>query len=273
MTIKLVAIDIDGTLVTDDKQLTTETIEAINQATEQGVKVVLCTGRPLNGVQDYLKKLCLDNQAESYVITFNGSLVQNTNGDIIVRHTVSFNDYLDMELLARKIGLHFHAETDQFIYTANRDISPYSIAESFLVRTPIKYRTVEEMTPALSISKGMIIDDPELISKALDEKAVPADFFNRFYIVRSEPYFLELMNKDASKGNAIRDLAAQLDIKQEEIMALGDQENDLTMIDYAGLGVAMGNAIDEVKEHADQMTLTNQENGVAAAINQYVLNK
>jgi len=96
MAIKLVAIDIDGTLVTDDKQLTNETITAINAATAQGVKVVLCTGRPLNGVQAYLKKLGLADQAESYVITFNGSLVQNTNGDIIVRHTVAFNDYIDI---------------------------------------------------------------------------------------------------------------------------------------------------------------------------------
>ncbi|CUS26870.1 HAD superfamily hydrolase [Paucilactobacillus oligofermentans DSM 15707 = LMG 22743] len=273
MAIKLVAIDIDGTLVTDEKQLTNETITAINAATAQGVKVVLCTGRPLNGVQAYLKKLGLADQAESYVITFNGSLVQNTNGDIIVRHTVAFNDYLDMELLSRKAGLHFHVETDQFIYTANRDISPYSIAESFLVNTPIKYRTVDEMTDELSFSKGMLIDDPALITKALTEKTIPDEFYERFYIVRSEPYFLELMNKDASKGNAIRDLAGQLDIKQDEIMALGDQENDLTMIDYAGLGVAMGNAIDEVKAHANQETLTNQKNGVAAAINKYVLNK
>jgi Cof subfamily protein (haloacid dehalogenase superfamily) len=272
MSIKLVAIDIDGTLLNENNHLTEGTIDAIQKAHEQGVQIVLCTGRPLTGAKPYLQKLGLDNSTDNHVITFNGSLVQSTNGDIMVRHTLTFADYVDIEALTRKIGVHFHCETDQYIYTANKDLSPYTIGEAYLVRMPIRYREVSEMTSGLSISKGMIIDDPRLITQIQEEHLVPDDFYDRFYIVQSEPFFLEIMNKSASKGNALAELCQELGLERSEVMAIGDQGNDLTMIDFAGTGVAMGNAIDEVKQHANEITLPNSQDGVAAAIKKWVLN-
>lgn len=272
MSIKLIAIDIDGTLLNEKNQLAQATIEAINTAAENGVKIVLCTGRPLVGVKPYLKKLGLDLADNQYVITFNGSLVQTTNGDVLLRHTLSFDDYIDIEALSRKLGIHFHCETDQYIYTANKNISPYSIAEAYLVRMPIRYRDVGEMDSSLSISKCMMIDDPAVINRVMTDNEIPVEFNDRFYIVQSEPFFIEFMNRNASKGSALKELCTKLDIQRSEVMALGDQGNDLTMIKFAGLGVAMGNAIKEIKQAAQEVTLPNSEDGVAAAINQYVNN-
>lgn len=268
MAIKLIAIDIDGTLVTDNKELTQHTIDTITKARQKGIKVVLCTGRPITGVQQYLEPLNISGDDE-YVVTFNGSLAQTISGTPIVSHNITVEDYIDLETLARKSNIHFHMETLDHIYTANRDISPYTIAESFIVRMPIRYRTPEEITDELTISKGMFIDEPDKLSAFI--KNFPADLKERFYVVQSEPYFFEAMNKKASKGNAIAELAAKLGFTADEVMALGDQGNDLTMVKYAGTGVAMGNAIEDVKAAAQFITKTNEEDGVAFAIEKFAL--
>ncbi|KIS04163.1 sugar-phosphatase [Paucilactobacillus wasatchensis] len=272
MAIKLIALDIDGTLLNEKDELTQETIDAVTQATQANIKVVLCTGRPLTGAHSYLKQLGLDAQDDSYVITFNGSLAQSTNGNVLIRHTLNFADYIDLEALSRKIGVHFHCETDQYIYTANKNLSPYTIGESYVVRLPVRYREVEEMTASMSISEGMMIDEPAIIDRIEQENLIPTAIKDRFQVVRSEPYFLEFMNRNASKGNALNELSKQLQLTPAEVMAVGDQGNDLTMIEYAGLGVAMGNAIPEIKASANEITLSNTENGVAAAIRKFALN-
>lgn len=268
MTIKLIAIDIDGTLVDSQKRLHQATIDTIEKAKAKGIKVVLCTGRPLTGVHQYLEPLNIAGD-DQYVVTFNGSLAQSVSGNVIVNHNISTEDYIDLESLARKMHVHFHMETKNFIYTANRDISGYTIAESFLVRMPIRYRTPEEITDDLTIAKGMFVDDPEILSKFVAN--FPEEYKERFYVVQSEPYFFEAMNKKASKGNAIKELAETLGIAQNEVMAIGDQGNDLTMVTYAGTGVAMGNAIDELKATAQYVTKTNDEDGVAFAIEKFAL--
>lgn len=268
MAIKLIAIDIDGTLVKDDKTLAQETIDTIKEALGRGIKVVLCTGRPLTGVRAYLDELGIDGD-DQYVATYNGAMAQTAAGKILAHHTLTLADYIDLEAYARKMGIHFHMETSDFIYTANRNISPYTIAESFLVRMPIRYRSTDEITDEVTISKGMFIDEPSKIETLISEFS--PELKERFYMVRSEPYFFEAMNKEASKGHAIGDLGQLLGISQDEIMAIGDQGNDLSMVSFAGVGVAMGNAIDEIKNAAQHITKTNEENGVAYAIQQWAL--
>ncbi len=145
MAIKLIAIDIDGTLVNDRKQLTQHTIDTVTKARQKGIKVVLCTGRPITGVSQYLKPLDIQGDDE-YVVTFNGSLAQTISGTPIVSHNITLEDYIDLEAIARKANIHFHMETLDHIYTANRDISPYTVAEAFLVQMPIRFRMPEEIT-------------------------------------------------------------------------------------------------------------------------------
>ncbi|MFV0561059.1 MAG: sugar-phosphatase [Enterococcus sp.] len=269
MSIKLVAIDIDGTLLNDAREITTEVKETIRTAADNGIYVVLCTGRPLPGVADQLNELGLFAEND-YVITYNGALVQSTKTQsIIARHTLSYEDFLEIETMSRRVGSHLHSIDDHTIYTANRDISRFTVHEASLVNMPLKFRTPEEMTPDMNLVKMMMIDEPEILDAAIAK--LPEEFREKYTTVKSTDFYFEILNKEASKGAAVANLAAHLGLKQEETMAIGDNENDLSMIDYAGLGVAMGNAVPIVKEHADVETVTNNESGVAKAIQQYVL--
>ena len=271
MSIKLIAIDIDGTLLNNDRKITPGVYQALKAAEAQGVRIVLCTGRPLTGVQDLLSELDLFSETD-YVITYNGSLVQKTKTkEIVSEFGLTHEEYLEVEMTARKLGVHLHVETQDTMYTANRDISPYTVYEAFLVNMPLKYRTPEEMTADLNIIKMMMIDEPELIDAIIPQ--LPTSLTESFNIVKSAPFFLEVLNKKAHKGAAVQKLAEELGISQAEVMAIGDNENDLTMVEYAGLGVAMANATENVKQAADVITASNEEDGVAKVINDYVLNE
>jgi Cof subfamily protein (haloacid dehalogenase superfamily) len=272
MSIKLVAIDIDGTLINDQREITPRTVEAIKAASKQGVKIVLCTGRPMTGVQAYLDQLGLNDADDQYVISFNGALAQSTSGNVLVNYTMSFDDYADWQSYCIKEGVKSQIETRDFIYTINRDLSPYTIYESDLVSMPIRYRTLDELSRTQDqyiIAKAMMVDKKARIDQAW--KDLPKDMTDRFSIVRSEDFYLEFMNKQASKGNALHVLSQELGIKQDEVMALGNAQNDDSMIEYAGLGVAMGNSIPETIKIADVTTDDNNHDGVGTAIEKYVL--
>ncbi|CAM2836812.1 sugar-phosphatase [Fructilactobacillus fructivorans] len=267
MDIKLIAIDIDGTLLNEKNQLAPATIEAITEARQRGIKVALCTGRPITGVKPYLNKLGIDGNDE-YAITYNGALVETVDGKVLSKETVKYDDFLEIEMMSREMGVHFQIETVDSITTTDRDISPFSVEESHLVSMPIKYRTPGEITRDVNIYKLMYVDYPDKITKAKGN--LPKSIYERMSVVQSSPVFLEFMNSNSSKGNALKALSEQLGLKPDNVMAIGDQGNDLSMIKFAGLGVSMGNGIEEIKKNAQFVTKPNSEDGVAYAINKYV---
>lgn len=271
MSIKLVAIDIDGTLVNSQRKITPKVRETLKAARQKGVKIVLCTGRPFPGVEPELAELDLLS-TEDYVITYNGSLVQNVGTkESIFAASLTKEDYLDINYMAQKLGVHLHASSDDAIYTANRNISPYTIHESSLVHMPVKYRTADEMlTEPIEIIKMMMIDEPAILDAAI--KKIPQEFRQKYTVVKSAPFYLEVLHANANKGVALSHLAAHLNLQPAEIMAIGDNENDLSMIEYAGMGVAMENAIDLVKAAATVITASNDEDGVAQVVEKYILN-
>lgn len=266
--IKLIAIDIDGTLLNEENILAQETIDAVTEARNNGIKVVLCTGRPLTGVKPYLKKLNIDGSDE-YAITFNGAQVQDADANIIEKFDLDYNDFVGLEKLSHNLNTNFQIETTDYIYTTNRDLSPYSVAESYLVRMPIRVREPQEITSETEIVKAMLIADPDIIDKAIPN--IPESFLDHLTMVRSEPVFIEFVNQKASKGAALSKLATRLGLTAENVMAIGDQGNDISMVKYAGTGVAMGNAADDLKDIANKITKSNKENGVAYAIRNFAL--
>lgn len=273
MSIKMVAIDIDGTLINDHRQITPQTVEAIKKASQQGVKIVLCTGRPMTGVRAYLDQLDLNNSNDEFVISFNGALAQSTSGNVLVDYTMSFAEYADWQNYCIKEEIKSQIETRDYIYTINRDISPYTVYESELVNMPIRYRSLDELATLqgqLVIAKAMMVDTKERIDRAKAD--LPKSITDRFSIVRSEDFYLEFMRKEVSKGNALQVLSSELNIKAEEVMALGNAQNDDSMIEFAGLGVAMGNSIPSTLKIADVTTTDNNHDGVGRAIERYVLN-
>jgi len=269
MAIELIAIDMDGTLLNPQHNVTPAVKQAIAAARQKGVHVVLATGRPYVGVENYLIELDLQ-QPGCYCITNNGAVVHNAaDGSSFAEVTLSFDDYIYIEKLARELGVSFQALTHHDLYTPNADISRYTVHEAQLTGMPLHFRTPEQMDPTLRFPKVMMIDSPVLLDQAIAK--ISAEDKARYTIMKSSPYYLEILDKRVNKGQGVKMLAEKLGIPRENIMTLGDQENDIAMLEYAGTGVAMGNAIDSVKAVSQFVTKTNMDDGVAYAIQKFVL--
>ncbi|UOW67279.1 sugar-phosphatase [Paraclostridium bifermentans] len=267
---KLIALDIDGTLLNSEKKVTQEVFDAIQNAKEKGVKVVLSTGRPLPGVQTLLKELKL-NDEENYVVTFNGGLVQEiTSQDVISNIEMSHEDfdYIYNEL-AKKHDIKIHINTPDFLVVPYTEVPKYSVHESTLNNIPVICMNENEINSDLTFCKVMLVDEPEIIEDIITK--IPQEFHDKYTIVRSAPFFLEFLNKKVNKGSGLQALCDKLGIDPSEVIAVGDEENDRHMIEFAGLGVAMGNARDSIKEIANHITETNNNHGVAKVISDFIL--
>ena len=271
MGIKLITIDIDDTLVNSNKQITARVKHALQKATNQGIKVVLATGRPLSGVQDYLTELALADQSDQFAITYNGSVVQTTAGEQMGGHELSLADYKKFKGISDKFRSYIQVESLSYAITANTMVNRFANGENNMVRMPLKFQPMAEMTSDEHYVKFMFIDTAEKIDEIADN--MPQDLKNEYYIVKSTPNFLEVMHKESTKGNGLQLLADKLGIDISDTMALGDQYNDLTMIAAAGTGVAMANAVPEVKATADVMTTSQNEDGVGLAVEKWALNQ
>jgi Cof subfamily protein (haloacid dehalogenase superfamily) len=266
---KLIAIDMDGTLLNDHHEVTDEVRHALDAARERGVKVVLCTGRPLAGVRRYLKDLRLEDE-EDYVIAYNGAIVQNTNtNEVVFGQSLGYEDFRSLHELSRTLDTPMHFFDAEYLYTTNKLISPYTVHEAFITQIPFRHTTAEEVPEDIAMPKVMYIDEPERLDRTI--AAIPAEINDKYMMVKSAPFYLEILHREVSKGNAVKRLSEKLGIKREEVMTIGDNGNDLSMIQFAGCGVAMENAIPMVKEAADYHTKSNNENGVAHAIRELVL--
>ncbi|KXT78570.1 sugar-phosphatase [Streptococcus sp. DD13] len=268
MPIKLIAIDIDGTLLNSQKEITPAVFEAIQEAKKAGVKVVLATGRPLSGIQNLLTELQLREPGD-YAITFNGGLVLDVaTGDIISQATLTYEEFMDIQTIAQKLDIPMHASTKEGIYTANRNLGKYTIYESVLVNAPIFYRTTEEMRD-IEIIKTMLVDEPEKLDALIP--LIPEDLKKRFNAGKSADFYYEICPKEGNKGYAIQQLAKKLGLSMDQTMAIGDQENDRPMLEVVGHPVVMENGNPKTKEIAKSITKSNDEDGVAYAIRKWVL--
>lgn len=263
--IKLIAIDIDGTLVNSEKKITPEVKKAIKDAQNAGKKIVICTGRPLSGAQQYLDELGLNYQDDQYVVSFNGAVVESTSGNVIFKKGLDYQEYIDLEAIARKLQLHFHAVGLNRIYTANRDLSHYTIYNSRVVKLEVSYRTQEEMRK-IPIIKCMYIDDPDYLDSKI-KSPLFEQIRDRVVLSKTEPFYYEATAAGVDKGSGLATLCKHLGIAAKNVMALGDQANDMPMLKYAEIGVAMGNAVEITKKNADMITADCDHNGVAVAIN------
>lgn len=266
---KLIAIDMDGTLLNDQHQIPEKVKQTLNEAKQRGIKIVLCSGRPIHGMEPYIKELNL-NQEGDYAIAYNGALVQDTSTKkAIVEISLHHHDLEKLYKLSLELKTSIHFFDTEALYTPNQNISKYTVMESYLNNIPLNYRQVEDIPVDTLIPKIMFIDQPENLNRVI--QALPSELNEQYTIVQSAPFFLEFVHSETSKGFAVKKLAEKLGIEQAEIMTIGDNGNDLSMIEYAGCGVAMGNAIPAIKAAADFETLTNNENGVAHAIETLVL--
>ena len=272
MTIKMIATDIDATLVNDDKKITPRTLSALKEARKRGVYVVLCTGRPVSGIQDYLEQLGLTTKND-YAITFNGAQGRNVGTDeVIFQNEITANQHSQLVDLSHQLGVHGQLVTaDSQLYVTDRDISDYSVMDAFYTHMGLHYRELVDFPQDMKGTKFMWADKPEIISQAMTQ--IPQSIHDQFYTVLSAPWFLEFTNPAATKGHAVLELASYLGIQPTEIMTAGDENNDLTMIEAVPHSVAMENGNSVVKAKAAYITDDNNHDGLGKAIEKFVLNE
>lgn len=265
---KLIAVDMDGTLLKDDKTISEATVKAINKARAKGVKVVLASGRPIEGLNRYLEELDLISE-EDYVLSYNGAVVQNTATKKMISRTVlKGSDLHYLHNLSKEVGVNIHAfSTEQGLITPK--MNKYTDVEATINGVSVLEREFESIDNEAEMIKIMMIDEPEVLDAAIAK--LPKEVYEKYTVVKSAPFFLEFLDKKANKGEGVEALANHLGLTKEQVICIGDAGNDLHMIQFAGLGVAMGNAFEEIKEIADYITKTNEEDGVAHVIEKFVM--
>lgn len=265
--IKLIAIDLDGTLLTDAKTISDTNKKMLAEAKARGVKIVICTGRPLIAIKDYLAELNLLD-ADDYSITFNGGLIQTNTGEILGKTAMDLADVQHIHQLLTNLALPMDVLSDALCFqfeTAKDHPSIYPTLNKALTYVP---KTIEALDEDTLYNKVVAAID----AAYLDQKIalIPNEEYERFEIFKTRPNLLEFMPKGVTKAFGLSVLGEHLGIEAREMMALGDEANDLSMINYAGMGVAMENATDGVKSAANFVTKTNQADGVAHAIQKFV---
>lgn len=265
---KLIALDMDGTLLKDDKTISDKTKDCLVKARENGTKIVLASGRPLEGLSRYLEELDLISN-DDYVLSYNGALVQSVgNKNIIASNALTGEDLAELYNISKEVGVNIHAfsKSEGLITPKN---NKYTELEATINGIDIIEKDFDLVGAEEEIIKVMMIDEPEVLEAAIEK--MPKELHDKYTVVRSAPYFLEFLNTDGNKGEGLKALAEHLGITEKEVIAMGDAGNDKHMIEYAGLGVAMGNAFPEIKELANYITMTNEEDGVAHVIEKFVL--
>ena len=258
--IKAIAFDMDGTLLTDAKEISQRTRESFKALKELGLYLILSTGRSFEALEPY--KIFLDLQYP--VICYNGARIVSGNGKIIKDHLL--DDRISKYIInfARKEKVHIQ------IYRKGKLLFEQRTPEAEFYENHVNLKgdiINYDKLDSLGLTKIMYLGDHEYLITLAD--AIKEKFGKDLSVMFSNQMFLEFMPGGVSKGNAISELADYLGIGLESVMAFGDGENDISMIKKVGMGIAMSNASKEVKESADLVTLSNNEDGVAEVLEDY----
>ncbi len=265
---EIIVLDLDGTLTNRDKVVTPRTKAALMKAQERGKKVVLASGRPTQGVMPLAKELRLDEYS-GYILSFNGGRIINCKtGRPCLRDLCRFLPIRRSSGLRRNIR-----------WTSSHMRAAGSFPQ---IRSPL-YGKLESRINGMElwkpedmkeyvnfeVPKFLMMEDGDYL--AMVEPKVKAAMGKNFSVYRSDPFFLEVLPKGIDKAQSLERLLEVLGLMKEQMIACGDGYNDLTMIKYAGLGVAMENAVLPVRSAADYITASNNDDGVGLVVEKFML--
>lgn len=269
MKYKLLVLDVDGTLLNDEREISKRTLAALLKVQQMGVRIVLASGRPTYGLMPLAKTLELGNHG-GFVLSYNGcQIIKAQNGEILFERRINPEMLPYLEKKARKNGFAIFTYHDDTLITDSPD-NEYIKNEALL--NNLKIIREDEFSTAIDFApcKCMLVSDKEKALIGLEqhwEKRL-AGTLDAF---RSEPYFLEVVPCGVNKANTLGALLEHLGVTREEVIAVGDGVCDVTMLQLAGMGVAMGHSQDSVKVCADYVTASNEEDGVALAVEKLIL--
>ena len=260
---KIVFLDIDGTLVNSEKKITPLTKKSLMRIQEQGIKLAIASGRPSKGVIPYAEELELEKFG-GYIMPFNGcNIINYQTKDVVYSNTLSMDVVKKAYELSKEYGIEMITYKGDNILSETYD-NPYLLIESRInkmdvEKVPCVYDAIE--TPPV---KCLLLGDGDYLGKI--ETEIKEKIGENANVFRSEPFFIEIVPQGLDKAAAIAELISRIGIKQSETVAFGDGFNDISMIEYAGLGVAMSNGCDRIKEVADRIAPDNDSEGIAEVI-------
>lgn len=267
--IKLVAIDMDGTLLNSKKELLEETKQYFKDfhKKETDTLLVLCTGRPESGIRPYLKDLGYLEE-NHYIISQNGAnIYESRTGKRVMDAFLDSAAIQKWIELGKKHGISVMGAGVDYYYCFDQEPTEWMEFDVKLVSGKLKRIPTKESLNT-DFYKILLMGDEEQLNEF--ETFIPEEWRDEFYVVRSQKYLVEVLTKGVNKAFGLEKLAQKLNIQPSEIAAVGDAANDIEMLEYAGLAIAMGNASEEVKSISDIVTDTNENNGVIKAIDNLI---
>ncbi len=267
--IKLVAIDMDGTLLNSKKELLEETKQYFKDfhKKETETLLVLCTGRPETGIRPYLKDLGYLEE-NHYIISQNGAnIYESRTGKRVMDAFLDSAAIQKWIELGKKHGISVMGAGVDYYYCFDQEPTEWMEFDVKLVSGKLKRIPTKESLNT-DFYKILLMGDEEQLNEF--ETFIPQEWRDEFYVVRSQKYLVEVLTKGVNKAFGLEKLAQKLNILPSEIAAIGDAANDVEMLEYAGLAIAMGNASEEVKAISDIVTDTNENNGVIKAIDKLI---
>ena len=260
---RLIVLDIDGTLTNSKKEITAHTKAVLKQAQESGIKVVLASGRPVYGIQRVAEALELSKYG-GYILAFNGGVITDCkSGERVFSKDLPDGMVKILQACADEYGFP--------MVTYENDCAITECPEDFYIEKEaainnLNVKRIDSLGDYVNfpVTKCIITGDGEKLAGI--EPLMQKRFEGELSIYRSEPFFLEIMPLGIDKAQSLAKLLEVLSMEKEEMVAFGDGHNDATMIEFAGLGVAMDNAQEPVKACADFISLSNDEDGVAYAL-------
>lgn len=271
MKYKLLVLDVDGTLLNNENEISKRTLSTLIKAQHTGVRIVLASGRPTSGILLFAKALELDHFG-GFILSYNGSkVIKVDSGEVLFERRINPEQIPYLEKKARKNDFSIFTYHDDYLLTNNAD-NIHVRREAWLNHL----RIMEEPEFSIAIDfapcKCVLVSDDEEALHGLEShwKRRLAGVLDVF---PSEPYFLEVVPFGIDKANTLGVLMEQLGVTRDEVIAIGDGVADVTMLQQAGVGVAMGHAQDSVKICADYVTASNEEDGVAQAVEKLILSE
>ena len=259
MNFKLIALDLDGTLLNSDLKISPRAMTAIQAAEKKGVRVTLCTGRMYVSALHYARELKLNVP----LITYNGALVKNSN-EVLYERSLSLEEAKHVIRTCKKFDCQLNLYLDDKLYAEKSN----GWSKRYAEKVKVDLHEVDDLLDFLKLPpiKLLAMGKEEVLHKIRGQLAD-----RELYITRSHSYFLEMLNTEATKGKGLAVVAEKMAIDRKNVLAIGDNENDIEMFKYAGCAVAMNNADEQVKAYADYVTKSNDDDGVAEAIEKLVL--
>lgn len=264
---KVLVLDIDGTLTNSRKEISPETKKGIQETLKRGHKVILASGRPTPGMRRYEQELELEKYG-GYLLSFNGArIVECRTGEIVYQRILPLNLVPGLYNFAKQNGCGL------ITYLGDKVISAFEPDEYVRLEAGInglEIQVVENFKEYVDfdINKCLMTAPPERAAEL--EKELAGRYGDRLSIYRSEPFFIEIMPKNVDKAASLDHMLETIGLTREDAICCGDGFNDISMIKYAGVGVAMGNAQPAVKDAADYITGTNDEDGLVQVMKEFI---